>query len=392
MIICSICGSDAVRKNGIDTKDVMTKSGQKTYTVQKYRCMNMHIFRKNVPFSFSDSFIEYVVFVYLRCLSLNTTIAIIRATYEEEVLTKQQILDFLEIVSDALPTMDDIDSLFSPKRSGYIAMDGVWFSFNDKEIVLLVCFDPVTFDIIAAHWENDETGAGYERLLIAVVNKLGATNINGAYGDGDNGLLSSLKTLLPHVPFQLCVFHKELRMGEIVPVKRVHTSKVMTTRQKNEILQFQTLFRDVIYADTKEASYQALLTLEAYVKKKPGNDRFQKAYRSLQKNFPLTLTHFDHPEMGRDNNLLECFNGILKTRLSLMKSFKKQGNLDRYLKLFLLDFRFRRLKESRVAYRRGQTPLQLGDVYLPRYYNFITFLRTHFKLTFQPNLPKKTTI
>ena len=112
------------------------------------------------------------------------------------------------------------------------------------------------------------------------------------------------------------------------------------------------------------------------------NPRFVKSYNSLNRNFKYTLTHFDHPHMERDNNLLECFNGILKPRLSLMKSFKKQENLDRYLKLFLLDFRFRPLKESRFDDRRRQSPLQLGDVFLPDNYNFITFLRKSFNFKF----------
>jgi len=382
MQLCPVCLSSSLKRSGVVEKKVMSKDGRRTSRIQAYRCENGHFFKRNAAGNFDDSFIEYVVFVYLRCLSLNTTITLIQATYEEDLLSKGQILEFLEMVADALPTIDDIDRLFSPKRSGYIALDGTWFSFNNEEIVLLVCFDPVTFDIIGAHWERDETGAGYERLLISVVNKLGALSIKGVYGDGDNGLIFSLKKLLPHVPFQLCVFHKELRMGEVVPVKRVHTSKFMTTRQKNEILMFQKLFREVIYAETKEASYQALLILEKYVKKKPGNDRFQKAYRSLLKNFPYTLTHFDYPEMHRDNNLLECFNGILKPRLTLMKSFKKKENLNRYLKLFLLEFRFHPLKESRFKTQRGQSPLQLGDVYLPKYYNFIHFLRTHLHLNF----------
>lgn len=382
MKLCPVCLSPSVKRSGVVEKKVMSKDGRKTVQMQAYRCEKGHFFKRDRGSSFDDSFIEYVVFVYLRCLSLNTTITLIQATYEEELLSKGLILDFVEAVADALPTIDDIDRLFSPKRSGYIALDGVWFSFNDEEIVLLVCFDPVTFDIIAAQWEQEETGAGYERLLISVMNKVGALGITGAYGDGDNGLIGSLKKLLPHVPFQLCVFHKELRMGEVVPVKKVHISRQMTTRQKNEILTFQQLFRAVIYADTKDASYEALLTLEAYVKKKPGNARFQRAYRSLLTNFAYTLTHFDHPEMGRDNNLLECFNGILKPRLNLMKSFKKKENLDRYLKLFLLEFRFHSLKESRFKSRRGQSPLQLGDVYLPKYYNFIQFLRTHLNLHF----------
>jgi len=130
---------------------------------------------------------------------------------------------------------------------------------------------------------------------------------------------------------------------------------------------------------------QNLTILKEHVAQSP-YEMFQKAYRSLAYNFDLTLTHFDNPHMERDNNLLECFNGILKPRLRLMKGFKKQENINRYLKLFLLEFRFRPLKESRFKERRGQSPLQLGDVFLPKYYNFLTFLREHFKLSYQPNI------
>lgn len=384
MPFCPVCSSSFVKKSGVVEKKVMSKNGRKTVRMQSYRCNNGHYFKPNPTQSFDDSFIEYVVFVYLRCLSLNTTVDIVQATYEEDILSKGQVLDFVELVSDALPTLDDIDRLFSPKRSGYVALDGVWFSFNDVEIVLLVAFDPVSFDIIAARWEKDETADGYELLLTTVINKLGALEIKGAYGDGDNGLIFSLKKLLPHVPFQLCIVHKEIRMGQFIPIKSVHLSKQMTPQQKHKIREFQFLFREVIYAETKEKSVEALATLEKYVKYNP-KERFLKAYRSLSRNFAYTLTHFTHVHMQRDNNLLECFNGILKPRLNLMKSFKKKENLDRYLKLFLLEFRFHPLKESRFKDRRGQTPLQLGEVYTPKYYNFISFLRTHLKLRFLPN-------
>lgn len=384
MRLCPVCSSAFVKRSGVVEKKVMSKNGKKTVRMQAYRCRNGHYFKPNTAKSFDDSFIEYVVFVYLRCLSLNTTVTLVQATYEGDILSKGQVLDFVELVADALPTIDDIDRLFSPVRSGYVALDGVWFSFNDEQIVLLVAFDPISFDIIAASWEKDETAEGYEQLLTVVINKIGALEILGVYGDGDNGLLFSLRKLLPHVPFQLCVVHKELRMGEFVPVKRVHTSKQMNNTQKQEILLFQAMFREVIYAISKEASYEALKRLEDYVKKNP-NERFVKAYHSLTRNFAYTLTHFDYTAMERDNNLLECFNGILKPRLNLMKSFKKKENLNRYLKLFLLDFRFHPLKESRFKHRRGQSPLQLGEVYIEKHYNFLTYLRTHLKLTFLPN-------
>lgn len=173
-----------------------------------------------------------MVFVYLHCLSLNTTIAIIRAYYENDILSKATILDFLEQVADATPTIDDIDQIFHPHRLGYIALDGVWCSFKGLAVVLLVCFDPDSFDIIAAEWSLTEDEKSYTKLLHSVIKKLGFSKIKGIYADGDKGLISSLKKHLPLVPFQLCVVHKEMRMGQIVPVKSVAHSKKMSEETK----------------------------------------------------------------------------------------------------------------------------------------------------------------
>ena len=381
MISCPKCSSIEVKKSGMIPTTIMSKSGKRTRKIQAYRCNNNHFFKTGSASLFADSFKEIVVFIYLRCLSLNTTVDIVRAFYEDVILTKAGVLDFVEQVADALPELDDIDRLFSPVRSGYLALDGVWFDFKDKQIVLLVCFDPVSFDVVSVQWSFDENTESYTQLLKSVISSIGANNIKGIYGDGDPGLLKSLKVLLPNTPFQICVVHKEMRMGQLVPVKIVGRSRKMSSKSKREIIEFQELFRAVIYADDKESSLKAMKRLKKYVDK-GYQTRFAKAYRSLKRNFTLTLTHFDHPEMMRDNNLIECFNGIIKTRLKLMKGFKKEENIPRYLKIFFLDYRFRPLKESRFKDRRNLSPLQLSQVSVPDNFNFLTFLRTTLKLKY----------
>jgi hypothetical protein len=378
---CPRCGSKVLKKNGLVYAEVMVKAGKRRKRVQNYRCREGHVFNLREKGNYSNSFIEFVVFVYLRCLSLNATLAIVRAYYEEDILSKATILSFLEAVADQLPSLDDIDGLFHPKRSGYLAVDGVWFKFRGMDIVLLVCFDPDTFDIVEAHWSLAEDEVAYSKLLLAAGEKIGLDNIKGIYGDGDKGLMSSLKKHLPLVPFQLCVVHKEMRMGQVVPVKQVNCSKHMTSQTKKEIKRFQKLFRAVIYAKSKKESCSALERLTYYANKS-NQERFKKATRSLKRNFSYTLTHFDHPSMDRDNNLIECFNGIIKPRLKLMKGFKKYDNLDRYLKLFLLEYRFHPLKESRFKQRRGSSPLQLSSNQLPKYYNFLTLLRKQLNLNY----------
>ena len=378
---CPICGTSRGKKSGIVKKTVMRKQGKKVIQQQAYRCENGHSFKIGEHGVFDDSFIETVVYLYLRCLSFNTTVDIIRMFYEEDILSKGQVVDFLELVADKLPTIDEIDAIYEPKRSGYIAVDGVWFQYGDAAIVLLVAFDPVSFDIIAALWTYQENYEGYKALVQKVLEKVAKETIKGIYGDGDLGLIPAIKEYLPNIPFQLCVVHTELRMGMLVPVKSVHISKRLDAQKKHAIIHFQQLFRNCIYAKTKEEAKKNLVQLTTYAQESP-YEIFRKGYRSLAYNFDLTLTHCDNPQMERDNNLLECFNGILKPRLTLMKGFKKKENISRYLKLFLLEFRFRPLQESRFKERRNQAPLQLGDVYLPPYYNFITLLRNTFNLKF----------
>jgi len=90
--------------------------------------MKGHLFIPNHnQSSFTNSFIEFVVILYLRSLSINSVIQIVRVQFEKDILTKETVLDFIEKVSDLLPTLDDVDNLYHPKRSGYLSFDGVWF-------------------------------------------------------------------------------------------------------------------------------------------------------------------------------------------------------------------------------------------------------------------------
>ena len=386
MVSCPICTSGETKKNGMIKRMVMSKSGKKMRSVQSYKCRNGHTFKVGLDFPFSDSFIEHVVFIYLRCMSLNVTVDIVRETYEQDVLSKSQVLEFVEQVADALPSLAEIDQLYSPHRSGYLAFDGVWFSYGSGQIVLLVCFDPVSFDVISAVWNDDENQAGYNRVINQVLNKLPKDRIKAVYGDGDNGLMLSLKYHLPRVPFQLCAVHRILRMEQIVPVARAGRSRKMDEKTKAEIKEFAGLFKATLIAVSKEEAVKALGDLLIWTQSRP-NERYVRAVNQLKYNFLQTLTHFDYPGMMRDNNLIECFNGCLKPRLTLMKGFKRGDNLDRYLKLFLLDFRFHSLKESRFAYRRDKSPIELGGVPLPQYFNFLTLLRDQLHLSYQSKSP-----
>lgn len=383
-MICPTCSQESFRRSGKIKVEKMTKDGLKTISYQTYRCENGHSFSDKTSTSkFTNSFIEYAVAVYLRSLSLNTTVDILSIDFEKEVLTKKTLLSLVEKVADRLPTLNDIDNLFHPQRSGYLAFDGVYFKLAGESFVVLICFDPETFDPIDYALDREETYDGYRRLCLTVLEKLDhtQTKVMGIYCDGEKSLIKALKEVYPDVPKQLCVVHKYLRMGQVVPFKSVNRKGVFYLKRR-KILKFKKLFEGVIFAEDKKTSLAKFRELDAFTRKH-FLQSFYKGYRLLKRNFKLTLTHFDYPHMNRDNNLIECFNSIISRKFDLFKGFKKDGNVERYLKLVFLDYRFHKLTESRFAYRRDQSPLELSRASLPSYYNFIKMLRETLHLDFE---------
>jgi len=79
--------------------------------------------------------------------------------------------------------------------------------------------------------------------------------------------------------------------------------------------------------------------------------------------------------MSPYNNTLEGFNHIIKRKIRLMKGFKKELNMDRWLKFILLDYRFHKIHSSGFRNRNGKSPLELAEVNLPKYHNWITLVR-----------------
>lgn len=379
---CPKCQKKAVKKAGKIQVERICKTSVQKRTVQAYRCMNGHFFTPgNTHSSFTNSFIEYVVALYLRSLSLNSVIQLVRVQFEKDLLSKPTILSFIEVVADRLPDLDDIDNLFHPKRSGYLAFDGVWYKYRGSNFVLLIAFDPKTFDIVAYSVATSECFDSYQKLISKSLSKLSGKTVKGIYCDGDRGLIKAIRHHLPHAPIQVCVVHKEFRLGQLLPFKRAYAGKTLTPRFKKKVRFFKETAEAIIYANTRQEAENSLKKLKIFMLKEK-DEKLKKAYGNLRYNFKYIMTHFDYPDMERDNNIIEGFNSIIKRRLRLLKGFKKPGNISRYLKLVLLDYRFHELIESRSKERRGKTPLKLAGVLLPEYYNFIKYLRTSLQLNF----------
>jgi len=316
---------------------------------------------------FDNKMINWIGFIYLRSFSLYSTVDIVRSFYEKDYLTKDSVLEHLEQLVDKLPSVSETTNLFKPTRSGYYAFDGMWFKLQGGNKVLLICFDVVSLDLVNYLIADDENFITYGQLINSVNTAEPGilTGAKGFYADGELGLLKQLRNNYGHVLLQLCVFHKYTRSNQIVPF----------TRAKGIDKIIKSMVEKVLFAPTKDEAIASLDNLKRYAREHQQNDKLKKIVGVLKRNFHLLLTHFDNPEMSPYNNVLEGFNHIIKRKIRLMKGFKKELNMDRWLKFILLDYRFHKIRSSGFKERNGKSPLELAKVNLPKYHNWITLVR-----------------
>jgi transposase-like protein len=340
---------------------------------QKYQCQSCgHTFhRAELIGMYTVTMVEYAAYMYLRSLSFNQVIAILGAYYQQDVFTKDRLIDHIERLSDRIPDSQKITRWLKPKRSGYYALDGTWLKYRGRDIVLLILFDVVSLDVVNYLVALEETEAAYTKLLTQTLDEISQVN-KGFFCDGDPGLLKAVKGHFPNTPIQLCVFHKYTRVQQLVPFVR---PKTQLDKQIKEHVQ------RVLFASSKQTALEELHELERFAKEHEGYHKLKQVLGVLKRNFDLLMTHFDHPEMSPYNNVLEGFNHVLKRRIRLMKGFKKPINIKRWLKLMLVDWRFHPLKETQFKSRRNQSPLQLAEVQLPKIYNWLSYVRVNYPKT-----------
>jgi hypothetical protein len=321
---------------------------------------------KDAVGKFEIEMLEYAAYMYLRALSFNNILDILRAWYMKDVLSKRSLITHIELLADRIPDNSTISQIFKPKRSGYYALDGTWMKYCGKDIVLLIIFDVQTLDLVGWRVASFEDEDSYTALIASVHDEI-AASARGFFCDGDPGLLKAVRAKFPVTPIQLCIFHKYSRVGQIIPFVHPRTEIDREIKLRTE---------KVLFASTKQSAISALDELMAYAREHDGHKKLKEVIGVLNRNFELLLTHFDNPEMSPYNNVLEGFNHIVKRKTKLMKGFKKSQNINRWLKLILTDWRFHILRESSFKERRGKSPLQLAGVDLPKVHNWMTFLRT----------------
>jgi transposase-like protein len=317
---------------------------------------------------FDREMIEQAAFMYLRALSFQSIVDILRSWFEKDIFSKRLLIDHIERLTDMIPEHREVSEWLHPVRSGFYALDGTWMKLHGQDFVLLILLDVVTLDVVSWTVADEENEESYTQLIAKAYDEISGS-AKGFFCDGDPGLLKALRLVFPGVPIQLCVFHKYARTGQIIPFTRTRTPIDREIKARVE---------RILFASTKEVAMEELVSLQRYALEHQEYDKLKKIVGVLKRNFDLLLTHYDNPEMSPYNNTLEGFNYLVKRKVRLMKGFKKVDNIHRWLKLILLDWRFHRLASSEFPNRRGRSPLELAGCELPKIRNWMTFIRQEY--------------
>jgi transposase-like protein len=229
-----------------------------------------------------------------------------------------------------------------------------------KAFVILIAFDTENLDIIAYEIAADEDRDSWKNLLEKCGPCLLTTK--GFYIDGDLDLVSVMKKEFSKTPIQLCVFHKEIRIAQIIPLVHVKTEEDRWLKNIFEIILYNPS-----HVVAQSGFYKLKINKVVYESVKT-----KTIFGILNRNFNLLMTHHYHTHMHRTNNVLEGFNGNISQKFDIMRGFKKRENIDRYVKLILLDYRFRKIKNSKFKFRNNKSPLELsGCKNIPTYQHWI---------------------
>jgi len=353
---------------------VFIRTGWQKLTFGAFRCTACgHAFHGGDMIGrYHRKMIEYLTYLYLRCLSFEQIRAIAFAWFNTKVIGKEALIHHIEVVADSLPSSLSLSARLHPKRFGYYALDGTWMKLQGQDFVLLILLDVHSLDVVNYCVAPEETEAAYGKLIDEVRDEI-SQGLKGFFCDGDPGLLKAIRDRFPDTPTQLCVFHKYSRAGQIASFVRPKSDLDREIKARVE---------KILFAPTKENAIKYLGELEDYTKRYEGSKtKLRKVIHILKRNFDLLLTHYDNPEMSPYNNVLEGFNYLIKRRTRLMKGFKKELNVYRWIKLLILDWRFHPLTSSIFKARNKKSPLQIAECDLPEIPNWISYVRQTLRIS-----------
>jgi transposase-like protein len=240
-----------------------------------------------------------------------------------------------------------------PSWSGFLGVDGKAIFAAGEEAAFLVGVDQGTHDVVHAVVAEAEGEEAFERLVREAVTEAGYP-LKGLVSDAAGPFLAAHANYFARVPLQLCRIHASRRLDFVIPKAKRSPDAGVRAELKDRV-------RAVLFAPTEEEAHRLFPRLLRDRARYEGLGR-SDTIGAMERSFDMYMTHHRVEGMPADANITENVIKQLGKKLRLMEGFASLESAERFSRLLVGCYRFKRFTDSCRRDGNGKSPLQLAGV------------------------------
>ncbi len=250
----------------------------------------------------------------------------------------------------------EVSALLSPPAwSGFLGVDGKAIWVRGEERCLLVAVDQGTQDIIHALVVEREGEDGFERIVRESVT-IGNYPLKALVIDAAQPFVGAYLKYFARLPMQLCCIHASRRLDYEIRSGRGTPGEARRS-------EFKARIRAVLFAPSEQIARERFERLYADRHRYAGlGYKRVDAIRALGRRFDHYMTHHHVEGLPADTNITENVIKQLAKKLRLMEGFQSMPAADRFMRLLVGCYRFKRFTTSCRPHHVGRAPLELAGI------------------------------
>jgi transposase-like protein len=316
---------------------------------------------------FADDVVEEAVRTYVQGLSSYRVLATMLEARLGQSVSRFTLNSWvLELAAQAKKPID-VSLELAPKWGGFLGVDGKAIHIRGDKHCLLIGVDHPTQDLVHALVLESETADGFARLVTEARLDAGYP-LKGVVTDLGPGFAQAHRDHFGVVPFQACRVHFDRRLDSNIPKAKWSKKAPLYAELKDRI-------RAVLFADTYGQARALVGELVAERRRFKDTGNVDVIY-ALRLSFDLYMAHHFTPGLPADNNVTENVIKQLNKKLRLMEGFESIESAERYVRLLVGCYRFKRFTDSCRKADNGSSPLELAGVDLAGR-DWLSFLIDH---------------